>query len=65
MQAQAGRAAVLAGRCGGRVAVVGGRRRLAGRCEVFVHLRADGDNVDQNDGTPRYFVKYDAEDALR
>ncbi len=28
--------------------------------EVFAHLRVDGDNVGQNDGTPRYFVKYDA-----
>lgn len=31
---------------------------------VFAHLRADGENVDQSDGTPRYFVKYDAQKVL-
>ena len=31
---------------------------------VFVHLRQDGANVAQNDGLPRYFVKYAAADAL-
>ena len=31
---------------------------------MFVHLRQDGANVAQNDGLPRYFVKYAAADAL-
>ena len=31
---------------------------------VFVHLRVDDENVDQNDGLPRYFVKYDVQAAL-
>ena len=31
---------------------------------VFVHLRRDGANVAQNDGLPRYFVKYKTADAL-